>query len=178
MVAGTLGELFIAFIRREGRRAGSRVVAASLFRTLIRISWIGIAGIGALTVWGVTSDVLIAVVVGLLGLVIGLSLQATLANMISGIFLLYDGAIRVGDRIEHFAIRGVVVRVALRNTWVRTEEGRIAVIGNTKLADGPTLNIDLAPRFDRMHQPPEHTPLNPFHLRHRDPGDSEPTPPT
>ncbi len=169
VVAGVIGELIIAYIRRAGQRAGTAIVSVRLVRQLIRIAWVGLAALAALTIWGVTSDVLTAFIFGLLGLVISLALQSTLSNMISGIFLLYDGAVRLGDHIEHFAVKGVVVRVALRNTWVRTEAGTIAVVGNTKLADGPTFNADLTLRYEaaaraegargtgfmgRLHPPP------------------------
>jgi small-conductance mechanosensitive channel len=144
-VAGGIGEGTIYVLRRSGDFSLGRT---RLLHQMIRVLWIGLAGLFALAIWGVTSDVLTALAVGVIALVISLGLQSTISNMVSGVFLLQDGAVRVGDYIEHFAIKGVVVRVALRNTWVRTETGQVAVIGNTKLADGPTLNRDLAARME------------------------------
>ena len=151
-VAGIIGEGIVFLLRRSADRTSTQLGRTRLLHQLIRVTWVGLAIVVTLGIWGVTSDVLSALVVGIVALVVSLGLQSTISNMVSGMFLLQDGAVRVGDRIEHFAIKGVVVRVALRNTWVRTEEGRIAVVGNTKLADGPTLNHDLANRFNAPHQ--------------------------
>ena len=151
VAAGLVGELLISVFRGVGERMGGHLGQVRLIRQVIRLTWVTLAALGVLTIWGVASDTLTAVVVGVVALVISLSLQSTFQNMISGVFLLKDGALRVGDHIEHFWLKGEVVRVALRNTWVRTETGDIAVVGNMKLADGPTLNHDLAPRFVATH---------------------------
>jgi small conductance mechanosensitive channel len=142
------GEGLYILLARVLRIAQASDAAIRRTHTIVRAVWIGLAAIAVLTIAGVTTDLLAVAVVTILGLVISLSLQTTFSNMISGAFLLYDGAIRVGDHIEHFAAKGVVVRVALRNTWVRTEGGQITVIGNAKLADGPLMNYELAARFD------------------------------
>jgi small-conductance mechanosensitive channel len=165
VLAGVAGEGLIYLLRRSETRAEAGFASVRLVRQLIRIVWVGLAILLVLTIWGVSSDILTATVVGIVALVVSLGLQSTVSNMISGVFLLQDGAIRPGDYIEHFAIKGVVVRVALRNTWVKTDTGQMVVVGNTKLADGPTLNRDLMARYEAEHSAGVTSKLTPWHRR-------------
>ncbi|MGB6501668.1 MAG: mechanosensitive ion channel domain-containing protein, partial [Thermoplasmata archaeon] len=45
-------------------------------------------------------------------------------------------------------VRGTIVRVAVRNVWIRTKEGDIAVIGNSNLKSGPLVNYTATRRID------------------------------
>ena len=69
-----------------------------------------------------------------------LALQTTLSNIISGILLFDDGALRLSDQVAYGGIDGKEVRIGLRNTWVKTDDGSIAVISNNNPAGGPLIN--------------------------------------
>jgi len=47
-----------------------------------------------------------------------------------------------------------VVRIGLRNTWVKTKEGHIAVIGNTSLSGGPLTNHSATERLSKKYAIP------------------------
>ena len=86
---------------------------------------------------------------GLVTLAVSLALQNTLSNMIAGILLFQDNTLRIGDLIQYSGIRGRVVRVWLRTTWVQTDDGNIAIISNSTLSAGPWINFTATERLTR-----------------------------
>ncbi len=69
--------------------------------------------------------------------------------MISGILLFNDGALRLNDMVEYSGIKGKVVKVALRNTWVRMDDGNLAIISNSSLSSGPLVNFTAGKRLEK-----------------------------
>ena len=59
---------------------------------------------------------------GAIGIGIGLGLQTVANNFTSGIILLIERSIRVGDRVEVGTLNGDVVHMGARATWVRTND--------------------------------------------------------
>lgn len=49
-------------------------------------------------------------------------------------------------------VRGEVVKLSLRTTWVKTADGVISVIGNSNLAAGPILNRTAKARLEKKLQ--------------------------
>ena len=147
---GALSQLLQTVVRR----AGARAITLRGIRDWFSILWLALSGLGLVWVWGYASYLTVLTVSGIAGLAITLALQAMLTNMISGFLLVRDGALRVGDRIEYSGIKGEVIRIALRNTWVRTEAGSVAIIGNTSLAGGPLTNHSAALRMSEELVPP------------------------
>ena len=86
---------------------------------------------------------------GIAGLAISLALQNTLSNIISGILILSDGVLRLHDSIEYSGVKGKVVKIGLRATWVKTDSGDIAIISNNYLANGPLVNFTARERLER-----------------------------
>ena len=137
------------------RAGGSRQVAASVtewMRVLTLIAAVGVLS----TVAGLSSYLTALTISGIAGLTVSLALQNTISNVISGVLLQRDGIIRLGDDIQYGGpggVRGEVVRLSLRTTWIRTPEGIIAVIGNSNLSAGPILNHSAGARLERKLGP-------------------------
>jgi len=70
---------------------------------------------------------------------IGLGLQDVFKDMISGVVLLVEGNIRVGDIVEisnggkTAAIVAKILKINVRTTQIETREGNVLIIPNTKL---------------------------------------------
>ena len=86
---------------------------------------------------------------GIVGLAISLALQNTLSNIISGILILSDGVLRLHDSVEYSGVKGRVVKIGLRATWVKTDSGDIAIISNNYLANGPLVNFTAGERLEK-----------------------------
>ncbi len=143
LVLEAIGRLF----RSLAQRAGARPVTVNGIRDGLRIIWLLVSAAEVISVTQLASEFTVLTISGIAGLVLSLSLQSVFSNIIAGLFLLRDGAVRVGDEIEFSGVRGRVARVALRNTWVVTDSGTVAIIGNSALMSGPLVNHTAAPRF-------------------------------
>ena len=159
-VSGLFFEALSRLLQASVRRAGGRTTTERGIRDGFWIIWLAVSAWGLLSIWGVTSAFSVLSISGIAGLTLSLALQAVLTNMISGFLLLRDGAIRVGDRIEYGGVKGRVERIALRNTWIRTEGGSLSIVGNSALAGGPLTNHSAAERMaaetglaERLGQP-------------------------
>lgn len=74
---------------------------------------------------------------GVGGVVIGLALQGTLSNLFSGLSLLSEQAVKIGDWVRVDETEGQVVRVTWRSLSIRTYEGTTVIISNDGLAGSP-----------------------------------------
>ena len=144
---GILGELFRRGLTAVAKRAGASRTLVKSIGDGIRVAWIVIGVAGVLVITGVASQFQALTVTGLAGLTISLALQTTLSNIIAGVLLFSDRTLRLHDEIAYSGIRGTVVRVGLRSTLIRTQEGNIAIISNSTLLGGPFINYSAEERL-------------------------------
>jgi small-conductance mechanosensitive channel len=147
LVVFALFRFFAFLIEDVGTRAGAAPGALRTARDTLTLISIFLAVLGVLSATGLASEITTLTLSGIIGLVVSLSLQSTLSNIISGITLLYDKAIRLGDDIEFQGVRGKVVQITLRNTWMKTQTGEIVVVGNSTLSGGPLVNFTAPQRL-------------------------------
>ena len=70
---------------------------------------------------------------GIVGLAIGFGAQSLISDMVSGLFILFEGYYLVGDYIEASEARGVVESIDLRTTRIRDDEGRHHILRNGEI---------------------------------------------
>ncbi|EQD76843.1 MscS Mechanosensitive ion channel [mine drainage metagenome] len=145
-------ELFLRLICRVVRRSGGTESSIRTITEVIRIVYVLIAAIAVASYTGIANSLTVLTLSGVAGLLVSLALQPTLSNMISGYYLMREGLIRVGDVVVYNAMKGRVIRVALRNTWILTEMGEVVVVGNTSLFNGPLINVTRSPSFVQQYQ--------------------------
>ncbi|MBE0606284.1 MAG: mechanosensitive ion channel, partial [Deltaproteobacteria bacterium] len=63
-----------------------------------------------------------------IGVGVGFGLQNIANNFVSGIIILTERPIRVGDRVEVGGTNGDVVRIGSRSTWVQTNDNVVIII--------------------------------------------------
>jgi len=96
-----------------------------------------------LKIWGVEITPILASL-GVAGLAIALAIKPTLENIISGITLIIDQVVRVGDIIQlDSGEMGEVTKIALRSTKIRTFNNELITVPNSKLADSIITNWNL-----------------------------------
>ena len=100
-------------------------------------------GIGLLVLLG-TLGVSITPIVASLGitsLAVALALQPTLENFFSGLQLIIDKPIRVGDFIElDSGEQGFVEKIGWRSTWIKMLPNNMVIMPNSKLSDSKLIN--------------------------------------
>jgi small conductance mechanosensitive channel len=151
IIAGSalITEALIRGLSRLVRRAGGHAGLARSIREGFTLIWVTLAAVAILSITGIASGFSFLTISGIVGLAVSLALQNTLSNIISGVLLLSDGVLRLDDSVEYSGVKGVVVKIGLRATWVKTDKGDIAVISNNYLVNGPLVNHTATQRLER-----------------------------
>jgi MscS family membrane protein len=84
---------------------------------------------------------------GVGGIAVALAAQKTLENVIAGISLISDKAIRVGDFLKIGDTLGTVNDIGLRSTRIRTLDRTVVNVPNSQIANASLENISLRDRF-------------------------------
>ena len=85
--------------------------------------------LGALTVFA-----------GAVGVGVGFGLQNIASNFISGLVILTERPITIGDRVEVAGVAGQVQQIRARSTVIRTNDNITMIVPNTKFIDSPVTN--------------------------------------
>jgi small-conductance mechanosensitive channel len=88
--------------------------------------------------------------VGALGVGIGFGLQNVVNNFVSGLILLYERPIQVGDIVEVGSVAGEVTRIGVRSSTVRTFPGAEVIVPNGTLISADVTNWTLSDRRRRI----------------------------
>ena len=82
----------------------------------------------------------LAVFAGAIGIGVGIGLQNLSSNFISGLTLLFEQPIKVGDYIEVDKLAGTVKTIAIRSTTIRTVNGVFVIVPNSRFLDQNVVN--------------------------------------
>lgn len=85
----------------------------------------------------------LAVIAGGLGVGIGFGLQDITKNFVSGVTLLIERKLKVGDFVEFDGMTGYIKEIAIRSTTIRTFSGGDVVVPNSELVNNRILNWSL-----------------------------------
>ncbi len=110
--------------------------------SITRISVYGLWGVGlllALQMLGISGTSL-AVVFGALGIGLGFGLQHIFRDFVSGIILLFERPIQVGDVVEIDGVWGTVKEINVRATYVKTYDNSDLIIPNADFVSRTVTN--------------------------------------
>jgi small-conductance mechanosensitive channel len=82
----------------------------------------------------------LAVFAGAVGVGIGFGLQNIASNFISGLVILAERPITIGDRVEVAGVTGQVQQIRARSTVILTNDNITMIVPNTKFIDSPVTN--------------------------------------
>lgn len=95
----------------------------------------------------------LTVLAGVVGLGFGFGLQNLASNFISGITLLFEHQIRVGDFIEIDHLLGTVENISIRSTIIKTIDGLFVIIPNVRFVETNIINWSYKDPKSRLHIP-------------------------
>ena len=152
-IIGTLliEEVISTIIKRAARNAGTNPTVIRDFSAAMRIIAVLVILSAVLSLTGISSEFTSLTISGIGALTVSLALQNTLSNVISGVFLLSEGLVHLNDIVEFGSVKGRVVRLAIRNTWIKMDSGTIAVVSNSLLYGGPLINHSATERLTRKY---------------------------
>jgi potassium-dependent mechanosensitive channel len=92
-------------------------------------------------------------VTGAFGVGVGFGLQNVVNNFVSGLILLFERPIRVGDTIEVGGMSGEVKRLGVRSCTVLTAQGAEVIVPNSELIANKVINWTLSDQRRRVELP-------------------------
>ena len=87
---------------------------------------------------------------GALGLGIGFGLQTVISNFVSGLILVFERPIHVGDTVEVNNLLGTVNRIGVRSSSIVTFDGAEVVVPNNNLIANDLINWTLSDSIKRI----------------------------
>ncbi|MFN2622115.1 MAG: mechanosensitive ion channel family protein [Chthoniobacterales bacterium] len=127
--------LFNQFLVRSGLDRSLQYAIAQIVSNLVLVIGIFIVlentgiHLGALTVFA-----------GAVGVGVGFGLQNIASNFISGLVILAERPITIGDRVEVAGVVGQVQQIRARSTVIVTNDNIAMIVPNTKFIDSPVTN--------------------------------------
>jgi potassium efflux system protein len=140
------GLLEATLFRRLG--AGERYAYSTIVKYAVVLAGLALAfdaiGIG----WSNIQWLVAAVGIGL-----GFGLQEIFANFISGLIILFERPIRVGDTVTVGEIDGTVTKIRIRATWITAFDRKELVVPNKEFVTGRLVNWSLSDAVLRINFP-------------------------
>ena len=134
------GLVFETLGRLGGRKNLVQPRTVHLFQNVAKIIALGAAVYIVLTLWSVDISPLLGAA-GIAGIAIGFAAKDTLANVISGVFILADAPYEIGDFIIlDSGERGRVTQIGLRTTRLLTRDDIEITLPNAVIANSKIIN--------------------------------------
>jgi potassium efflux system protein len=142
------GIIQVVLLQRFGLGPGERAAISTIVQYTIVViggsSIFKILGVG----WGNVQWLVAALGVG-----IGFGLQEIVANFISGLILLFERPIRVGDAVTVGDVSGTVSKIRIRATSITTWERKELIVPNKEFIVGRLVNWTLSDTVIRVLVP-------------------------
>jgi small-conductance mechanosensitive channel len=122
-------------LTRAGMEIGNREATGNIIRyTLLVVGLIVILQLSGIDL------TILNVLAGTLGIGIGFGLQNIINNFVSGLIILFERPIKVGDRIEVGNVHGRVIHLGARSATVLTNDNVSIIIPNQKFVTENIIN--------------------------------------
>ncbi len=136
---------YLTRLSRDAKAARSARVRTLLpmLRTVLSVAIIVFVALNVLTEIGVNVAPLIAGA-GVVGLAIGFGSQTLVRDVITGVFLLFEDAVAVGDVVQVGGLSGVVEQLSIRSIRLRAQDGSIHIIPFSAVTTVTNMTRDFA----------------------------------
>lgn len=139
------GLLELLLLKQLPLDAGSRYAISTIVRYIITVAGVILALSFLKVSWTKYSWLVAAVSVGL-----GFGLQEIVANFVSGLILLLERPVRVGDVVTIDGTTGIISRIQMRATTVTNWDNQELVVPNKDLITGKLMNWTLSSVVNRI----------------------------
>jgi small-conductance mechanosensitive channel len=119
------------------------------FSTILHYTVLLVGFLVALAAAGINLD-RFALLAGAFGVGIGFGLQNVVNNFVSGLILLFERPVQVGDTVQIGQLSGEICRIGIRSSTLRTGEGAEVIVPNGNLIADPVTNWTLSDSMRRI----------------------------
>jgi small-conductance mechanosensitive channel len=149
VVASALNKLIAHRLLAKSRLdLGVRVAVGSMVKYLLLV----VGFVVILQTAGINLSSL-TILLGALGVGIGFGLQNITNNFVSGLIILLERPVKVGDRIEVGDVAGDVVDISMRATTIITNDNISIIVPNSEFISGTVINWSHTDRSVRFNFP-------------------------
>ena len=134
MAAGILllARLLRALLKALRLKSHRGMTMITLASSLIQYTAALVALCWGLSILGVNVSAIVASV-GVLALIVGFGAESLIADVITGVFMLFENQCNVGDIVEVGGFRGTVQKIGIRTTCVVDGGGNVKIINNSEM---------------------------------------------
>ena len=125
-------DLLRMLISKLALKNGRSKTVAELLVSISKYIAVIIAVIWGCTIIGIDVSAVIASL-GVLGLILGFGAQSLIEDIVTGIFMIFEGQFNIGDIIILDDFRGTVVNIGVRATTIRDDGGNEKVVNNSDI---------------------------------------------
>jgi small-conductance mechanosensitive channel len=145
---------FIRFVLNEDiyPRTGIAPGRSYAISSLLNYTIIAVGFVLAIGFLGVDTTKM-TVLAGAFGIGIGFGLQSVVNNFVSGLILLFERPIHVGDSVQVGSLQGRVRRIGIRASIIRTWQGAEIIVPNANLITQEVTNWTLTDELRRLDLP-------------------------
>ena len=145
---------FIRFVLEEDIYPRTRIATGQSYAvsSLLNYTILAVGFFLALAVLGMDLTKM-TVLAGAFGVGIGFGLQSVVNNFVSGLILLFERPIHVGDTVQVGSLQGRVRRIGIRASIVRTMQGAEIIVPNAQLITEQVTNWTLSDQLRRLDLP-------------------------
>ncbi len=148
-VAIIIGYFVIRFVKAFVRRVGAKShIDPSLFSfiySLTKVILYSLLTFMVGVILGIQASAFLTLV-GAIGIAVGLALQGSLSNFAGGILILLFKPFKIGDEITIENLSGIVERIDILYTRIRTFDGKMITIPNGKVSNSSVQNGSIFPK--------------------------------
>ena len=129
LLAARLLRLLLSLVKPKERKG---LTLVSLLSSLLRYVAALVILCWGLSILGVNVNAIVASV-GIVALIVGFGAESLVADMVTGIFLIFENQYNVGDIVEVNGFRGTVKEIGIRTTAIVDAGDNIKIINNSEM---------------------------------------------
>lgn len=155
IIAVIIGLMLVTAVLRTilGKiRSGNHRIqtAITLIYSLIQYVAFIVGMVWVLNIAGVDVGMIFASV-GIVALIVGFSAESLIADVITGLFMIFENQFNVGDVIEVDGYRGTVEKIGIRTVSVRDAGDNLKIVNNSKIKTMVNLSSDVSKAVCDIH---------------------------
>lgn len=134
--------IILFVIKRTAHKTRRGFTVSRLLCNLIKWVVAVVLAIAVLAIWGIDTTALITGA-GVITLVVGLGMQSLIADVVAGLFIVFENEFNIGDIITVDGYRGEVIEMGIRTTKLKAV-GNIKIFNNSDIRAVLNQSADLS----------------------------------